>query len=96
MADWSASPALEIRRISRNDQAREELLSLGVSMKLLPWVDENGQPVADGQVLMVKDAEGANLEEGKSGKVGVVFIKTTSALKRIEAITEQLKKPQRH
>jgi hypothetical protein len=87
--------ALEVRRISRNDQAREELLSLGVSMKLLPWVDENGQPVADGHVLMVKDAEGANLEEAKSEKVGVVFIKTTSALKRIEAITEQLKKPQR-
>lgn len=86
--------ALEVHRVSENDKVRQELLLLGITLKVLPWVDEHGRPVSNGHVLVVEDAEAANLQEAHNRKDGAIFVKSGSALRRIEYITEQLEKAQ--
>ena len=81
----------EIVRLSGDDEAYHRLLALGITMRVAPWTDADGEPVQDGYTLVVTDAEDAQIKESGGHKEAVTFVKANGLQEQIDDIEEHLR-----
>jgi hypothetical protein len=82
--------AAQVVRLSATDDAYRQLLWLGISLRLEPWLDESGKAVEDGYCVVVADAESADLKVVGDRKLGMIALKATPLLKRIEMLKHEV------
>ncbi len=81
--------AAHVARLSATDDAYRQLLWLGISLRLEPWLDESGKAVEDGYCVVVDDAERADLKVIGERKLGIIALKATPLFKRIEMLKRE-------
>jgi hypothetical protein len=67
----------QVVRLSATDDAYRQLLWLGISLRLEPWVDQSGKIVENGYSIVIDNAEDASLKVVGERKAGVVTLKAT-------------------
>jgi hypothetical protein len=82
----------QVVRLSATDNAYRQLLWLGISLRLEPWVDQSGKIVEGGYCVVIDDAEDASLKVVGDRKAGVVTLKATPLVKRREMLQHQVEK----
>ncbi|MGA3171758.1 MAG: hypothetical protein ABSE62_12180 [Chthoniobacteraceae bacterium] len=81
----------EIVRLSGDDEAYRRLLALGITMRVAPWTDADGEPVQDGYTLVVRDAEDAQIKESGGHKEAVTFVKANGLQEQLDDIERHLR-----
>jgi hypothetical protein len=69
--------ATQVVRLSATDDAYRQLLWLGISLRLEPWVDQSGKIVENGYSIVIDNAEDASLKVVSERKAGVITLKAT-------------------
>ena len=67
----------QVVRLSGTDDAYRQLLWLGISLRLEPWVDQSGKNVENGYSIVIDNAEDATLRVVGERKAGVIMLKAT-------------------
>jgi hypothetical protein len=84
--------AAQIIRLDATDDAYRQALSLGFSMHLEPWVDEQGKPVESGYSIVIDGIDDALPRELDGQKSEVVRMKAVPLVRHVEAVIRQYEK----
>ena len=83
--------AAEIARLNESSETFRQAALLNVPVQLMPWTDQDGNPVPGGHAFVIDYAEDAAMQTVGGRKRGVIFFKTQRPLDQIEEVRRLLR-----
>ncbi|GEM_PF-2809064 len=78
--------AAEIARLTEGGETFKEAALLNVPVHIMPWTDQDGNPVPGGYAFVIDQAEDAAMQTNDGRKCGVIFFKAQRPLDQIEEL----------